>query len=135
MDFLVINFLFVLMDEILTPGIIVINFDTSINFNGKHYFSLEGVFSFYHYPLMQWKQRKSWIHQFLFSCFKFMYLWRAKELNIWHSYPKSRCLRTNNLGYLMLSSGKAGIQIQFYSDLTVTLQCLSRQAGEKLKIQ
>lgn len=74
MDFLVIKFLSVLMDEILTPGIIVINFSISIKFNGKHYFPSEGLFSFYHSSLMQWKQGESWICQSWFDCFKLVSL-------------------------------------------------------------
>jgi len=46
LHFLVIHFLFVLINEILAPGFIVVNFNTGINFSEKHYFSLEGVFSF-----------------------------------------------------------------------------------------
>lgn len=68
------DFLFVLMGEILTPGIIVIKFNISINFNGKHYLPSEGLLSFYHSPLMQWKQGESWICQSWLDCFKLVSL-------------------------------------------------------------
>lgn len=49
-----------------------------------------------------------------------------------YSYPKSRCQRTNNLVFLTFSSGKAGIQVPFYSDPTVTmLQSLKLEGSQR----